>query len=128
MAAVTAYIEEYCLRRAIVRSAALRLTLIVEELFTNSVLHGYGGEGDAPIWVGLSGAGDVVELCYEDAAPPYNPLEQLQQGHAAPVDQTVSGRAVGGLGVFLVAQLTHSARYAYLDGRNRLVLTVSGEA
>ena len=35
---------------------------------------------------------------------------------------------LGGLGVFLVAQLTHSARYAYVDGRNRLVLTVSGEA
>jgi len=128
MAAVTTFIEEYCLRRAIARALALRLTLIVEELFTNSVLHGYGGECDQAVWVGLSGAGGVVELRYEDAAPPYNPLEQLQQGHAAPVEQTVSKRAIGGLGVFLVAQLTHDARYAYVDGRNRLVLTVSGEA
>ena len=114
--------------RGLSREAALRVTFIVEELFTNSVLHGYGGESDALIWVGLSGAGSMVELRYEDAAPPYNPLARLQEGYAPPVTQTVSGRPVGGLGVFLVAQLAQSARYVYVDGRNRLTVALADAA
>ncbi len=96
LAAVSVFIEEYCLLPLALPAAevALRLTFVVEELFTNSVLHGYGGERDAPIWVGLSGAGNMVELRYEDAAPPYDPLQRLQEGHAAPVASTVSGRQI----------------------------------
>jgi anti-sigma regulatory factor (Ser/Thr protein kinase) len=127
LTAVGVFIEEYCLLRALPREVALRLTFVVEELFTNSVLHGYGGERDAPIWVGLSGAGGMVELCYEDAAPPYDPLLRLQEGHAAPVASTVSGRPIGGLGVFLVAQLAQTARYAHIDGRNRLTVALAAE-
>jgi len=126
LVAVSVFIEEYCLLRALPREAALRLTFIVEELFTNSVLHGYGGESDASIWVGLSGAGDMVELRYEDAAPPYDPLRRLQEGYAAPLQSTVSGRPIGGLGVFLVAQLAQNARYVHAQGRNRLTLTLAG--
>jgi len=112
--------------RALPRETMLRLNLIVEELFTNSALHGYGGECDRPIWVGLSGAGTAVELCYEDAAPAYDPLARLQSGYVSSVTATITGRPIGGLGVFLVAQLAHTARYSREDDRNRLVVTLSG--
>jgi len=127
LTAVTVFIEEYCMLRALPRETALRLNLIVEELFTNSALHGYGGECDQPIWVGLSGAGAAVELCYEDAAPAYNPLERLQAGYVSSVTATITGRPIGGLGVFLVAQLAHTARYAREDERNRLTITLAVE-
>jgi serine/threonine-protein kinase RsbW len=127
LTAVTVFIDEYCLLRALPREVALRLTFVVEELFTNSVLHGYGGERDAPVWVGLSGAGNMVELCYEDAAPPYDPLQRMQEAHTTPVTQTVSGRPIGGLGVFLIAQLAQTARYAHVGGRNRLTVVLAGD-
>lgn len=128
LTAVGVFIEEYCMLRALPREAALRLTFIVEELFTNSALHGYGGECDAPIWVGLDGAGSAVELTYEDAAPAYDPLERLKEGYAAPIASTVSGRPIGGLGVFLVAQLAQAARYQRVEGRNRLTVMLSEDA
>lgn len=127
LAAVTVYIEEYCMLHGLTRETALRLNLIVEELFTNSALHGYGGECDQPIWVGLSGAGGVVELCYEDAAPAYDPLKRLQEGYVSSVTATLTGRPIGGLGVFLVAQLAQTARYAYENGRNRLTIALENK-
>jgi len=128
LAAVNVYIDEYCLLRALPRETALKLTFVVEELFTNSVLHGYGGDSDSSIWIGLAGGGSMVELRYEDAAPPYDPLQRLKDGHSAPVTSTVSGRPIGGLGVFLVAQLVQNARYVYADGRNRLTVLLSADA
>lgn len=111
--------------RALPRETALRLNLIVEELFTNSALHGYGGECDQPIWVGLSGAGAAIELCYEDAAPAYDPLARLQSGYVSSVTATITGRPIGGLGVFLVAQLAHTARYSREGDRNRLTIILA---
>jgi anti-sigma regulatory factor (Ser/Thr protein kinase) len=124
LAAVNFFIEDYCMLRGLPREAALRLNLVVEELFTNSALHGYGGECDEPIWVGLAGAGQAMEICYEDAAPAYNPLERLQDGYVSSVTATITGRPIGGLGVFLVAQLAHTTRYARVEGRNRLTITM----
>ena len=42
--ATAAFVAGFCARHGIARNDALRLTLIVEELFTNSMAHGYGGE------------------------------------------------------------------------------------
>lgn len=128
LTAVGVFIEEYCMLRALPREAALRLTFIVEELFTNSALHGYGGECDQPIWIGLDGAGSAIELTYEDAAAAYNPLERLKEGYATGITSTVSGRPIGGLGVFLVSQLAQTARYEHVEGRNRLTVVVSEDA
>ena len=127
LTAVEVFIEEYCMLRALPREAALRLNFIVEELFTNSALHGYGGECDQPIWIGLDGAGNAIELTYEDAAPPYDPLARLKEGYAAPIASTVSGRPIGGLGVFLVSQLAQAARYERIEGRNRLTVAMSAD-
>ena len=45
----------------------LRVVLILEELFTNTVTHGYSGRGEGLVWVGLAAVGGVIEITYEDA-------------------------------------------------------------
>lgn len=116
-----AFVERFCAFHGIARDDALRLTVIVEELFTNTVEHGYGGESDAPIRIALSIAVDEVEMFYEDSAPRYDPLDRLS-GTAANLDTAVESRPIGGLGIELVRQLTQSARYVHADGCNRLWL------
>lgn len=113
------FVESFCVLHRIARADVLRLTLIVEELFTNSVEHGYRGESDAPIHVTLSADIGEVELLYEDVASQYDPLSRLS---GSPPDPGVAleSRSIGGLGIGLVRQLTRSARYVYEDGRNRL--------
>jgi anti-sigma regulatory factor (Ser/Thr protein kinase) len=102
--------------------ARLFVELIIEELFTNTVVHGYGGDSDRPVWVSVAGAGGDLSLTYEDAAPPCNPLTLPAPGLLdAPVEQ----RPVGGLGMPLVKALSDSASYAYEEGRNRLTLVIS---
>ena len=116
-----AYIEDFCNRHGIGRSDALRLTLIIEELITNTIEHGYRGESKAPIHITLSAGVDAVALLYEDAAPRYDPLSRFSEpppNLAASVDS----RPIGKLGIHLIRQLTEDARYVHEDGRNRLWL------
>ena len=121
--ATAEFVADYCARHGIARDDALRLTLIVEELFTNSVVHGYGAECDAPIDVELAAGAGEIALVYEDAAPPFDPLSQPQL-HPPDLAAPVETRRVGGLGVYLVTQLVTSARYTRDGGRNRLRLGV----
>ena len=117
--ATAAFVAGFCERHAIARNDALRLTLIVEELFTNSIAHGYGGDSDAPIVLALSAGASAVTLVFEDAAPPFDPLSRPAVPPAE-LAASIELRPVGGLGIHLVQQLVASAHYAREDGRNRL--------
>ena len=68
-----ARIEGWCAAQGLPRDLALRLLVVVEELFTNSVKYGYGAECDRPVRLALAPAGAGVELAYEDEAPPFDP-------------------------------------------------------
>jgi serine/threonine-protein kinase RsbW len=107
------------------RGAVLRLVLILEELFTNSVTHGYGGKDEGPIWIALSSRGDSIEVTYEDAGPPFDPFTPSPSSGAAPRS---SDAPPGGLGLALVRGLCVAPRYARIDGRNRITLTVPPES
>ena len=124
--ATAAFAQAFCNRHAIVHDDALRLTLIIEELFTNTVEHGYHGDSDALIRVSLALDGNAVTLLYEDRAPPHDPLSRLPDA-AVDVDATIGSRPIGGLGMLLVTQLVESARYAREDGCNRLWLKLARE-
>ena len=123
----TGFVEGYCAEHAISRTDALRLTLIVEELFTNSVTHGYRGPSDLPIRIGLSASNGEIALLYEDAAPPYDPLSRLTEADSA-VDGDPASRPIGGLGIHLIGRLAARAHYVYEDGFNRLWLRLRPDA
>jgi serine/threonine-protein kinase RsbW len=117
-----AFLEAFCADCNLPRTVCLRLILVVEELFTNTVRHGHRGDCDAPVWVGVSLSGDSLSLTYEDKAPPFNPYARLNE---PVVDVTLSMRKIGGLGVLLTKELAATRDYAYLFGRNRIRLTLS---
>ena len=117
------FVENFASVHGIDHDDALRLTLIVEELFTNAVTHGYGGDCDAAIRIALCARAGEIQLYYEDAAPRYDPLSRLSQ---SPADGGArdDSQPIGGLGIPLVRHLTGSARYVYEDRCNRLWLTL----
>lgn len=125
LAELTAFVEGFCRERGIGNEHRLRVTLVLEELFTNTVAHGHRGDAEAPIHVSLSRDGDDVTLLYEDSAPPYDPLATGSVDPLAHVGGTGS-RPIGGLGVRLVGALVRDARYGYEGNRNRLWLRVPG--
>jgi serine/threonine-protein kinase RsbW len=110
---VGSFLEGFCAEVRLPRERCLRLNLVLEELFINSVNHGYRGDCDAPIWVTVDAQPQAVQVTYEDTAPPFNPFAyRVQMGK------------IGGLGVLLTRELAAARDYTYLFGRNRVRLSL----
>ena len=117
-----AFVQQFCARHRIARPVALRLTLAIEELFTNAVTHGHGGDSDAAIVIGLAAAANSVRLGYADAAPRFDPRPWLRTPPAS-LSAAAAARQAGGLGLHLVGRLASRVRYAY-QGGNRIALAI----
>jgi anti-sigma regulatory factor (Ser/Thr protein kinase) len=120
-----AFLENFCTLEGVARPQLLRLNLVIEELFTNTVRHGYRGDCDEPVWVTLEAPPGSVRVTYEDTAPPFNPYAHLKLKSP---DSTLERFKVGGLGVLLTNELAAARDYAYVFGRNRIRLTLERSA
>ena len=116
---ISAYIESAC--ADVTDEERLRVLLLVEELFANSVNHGYGGDSDAPVWLSLRVADDTLQLVYQDCAPAYNPFDAVD---ATATDDDVEHRRIGGLGIVLLVELSSSRHYERRGDRNVIELHV----
>lgn len=123
LAPATGFVQAFCEQQGVAPGGALRLTLIVEELFTNAVVHGHGGDSDAPVRIQLGVDATQLTLCFEDQAPPFDPLQYLAAA-APPLDAPAEERRVGGLGLPLVAQMARQFDYVRADGWNRVRLVL----
>jgi anti-sigma regulatory factor (Ser/Thr protein kinase) len=101
-----------------------RLVLIIEELFCNSIEHGYGGDSERPVWLALAPTAGGCALIYEDAARAHNPFAGAQD---PPPDANAEDLSVGGLGVLLVGQFCTSKRYERRNEHNVIELFVSSD-
>ena len=103
------------------REACLRLALLVEELFANTVAHGHGQDSDAPVRIAFDVEPGRVRLLYEDTGPAHDPFASVTPpDDAAEVEE----RPVGGLGVVLIAAMAKDVEYRRSDGVNRIALVV----
>src|SRR5262245_4312935 len=125
LSSMASFIAETSARAGAPMDLSRKLTLLVEELFINTVEHGHGRECDEPVCLRLETQPGRIALTYEDTAPPHNPFEMVQR----PDDTTdVDDRPVGGLGVLLVATLARDVEYRRADGRNHIRLVVNTPA
>jgi serine/threonine-protein kinase RsbW len=97
----------------------LRTQTAVEELLTNSVVHGHAeAHPGSEVWMSVTDHGGALYLCYEDALAPFDPAGQAPRGtcnaRANPLDQ----RPLGGLGLLMVYRLADEFRYARDGERN----------
>jgi anti-sigma regulatory factor (Ser/Thr protein kinase) len=111
---IGAFVEEFCAQTGVARDRCLRLNVVLEELFINTVRHGHRGDCDAPVWISVRAQPNQVDLTYEDTTAPFNPLAY-----------TARPGKIGGLGVLLTRELTAAREYAYLFGRNRIRLALA---
>lgn len=102
---------------AVDANTLLRAQTAVEELFANSVHHGYGGESEQPVWLTVESRGTVLHVIYADAAAAFDPFASLQA--LTDIEEiSIGARRVGGLGRLLVRELADRCVYRYCDGRN----------
>lgn len=92
---------------------------MVEELFSNTIKYGYGGECEKPIRLRLQRDPELT-LTYEDEAPAFNPLIwKAEVDEALPPEE----RPIGLAGIAMVVGLSAKTSFERRDGINRLTIT-----
>jgi serine/threonine-protein kinase RsbW len=96
------------------------LTLVMEEIVSNIVRHGYDGFEAGSRQIDVSLAWTDRKICVEvgDDAKPFNPLDK----EAPDLNRPFGERPTGGLGIHLVRRLTDELAYRFDRGRNVLEL------
>ena len=111
----------------VVRTAALdvgeapvlRAETAVEELLTNTVMHGCAAhDPPAGVWLAAAvSAGGALTLQYQDTCDAFDPKPKIAEALSRtthPMEQ----RPPGGLGLLMVYRLADEFRYVRHDGRN----------
>ena len=113
-----AMVDEFRARHALGDEDANAIHVVLDEVLSNSIRHGVGGDAAHAITVSLELTGGEIVLEVEDDGVAYDPTE------AAPpvLEGALEDRKTGGLGVAFVRALTDSIEYKRVAGRNRLVL------
>ena len=119
---VDAFLGEVCSGAGLGRDTCLRLTLLVEELFTNTVVHGHGADSEAPVRIECEVSPGRVALTYEDTGPAHDPFARVITPDAG---ASVEERPVGGLGVLLVSEMAQQVEYQRTGDRNRISLVIA---
>lgn len=117
---LTQALETFAQQQGLARKSALELELILEELVTNVIRHGYDA-GDArehQIAIALELDADRIRIEVVDDGRPFDPRQAPAPDTTAPLEE----RPVGGLGLHLVRRLVDGLEHERRDGRNHLVL------
>ncbi len=113
------FVEDACRRAGADESVCFDLKLVVDEVCSNIVVHGYEGVPPGPIVLSFTVVGDEIVITIADHAQPFNPKD-------APIpnfDVPASERRPGGLGWHLVRELVDRIEYEPGPERgNRLTL------
>lgn len=97
-------------------SISMPMTLVLEELYTNTITHGASDGREVFIEVNLGIDKNELVVTYKDNGMPFNVLELPDPDLTA----SIENREVGGLGVHYVKVLTDSVEYEYVEKQNVL--------
>jgi serine/threonine-protein kinase RsbW len=111
--------EKFASRCGLPEPERARLSIIIEELFTNLVRYGYpdGGSGGR-VEIALAIKPGRLQIEFSDDGAPFDPLA----ARSPELDLPATERPVGGLGLYILRSLVDEARYRRANGRNHLTL------
>jgi serine/threonine-protein kinase RsbW len=122
LALVPPWIERLASEYGIPGETQFAMNLCLEEVLSNIILHGYGNEPDRSIVVRYAVAEDRSStLIVDDEAPHFNPLT----ADPLPLEDTLQGTRVGGLGIRLLRSFANCIRYEPTPAGNRLSMVFS---
>ena len=116
--AIFAFLGRFAEQNGIGEKDRLCIDLVAEELFTNTVKYGSGGEGRIQIRVERVGPQLRLELVDFDAEP-FDPESVRPPALSAPIQE----RRPGGLGIHLIRSMVDEVRYEYRGRELRVLIT-----
>jgi serine/threonine-protein kinase RsbW len=97
--------------------------LVVEEIFTNAVRHGFDSVTAHRIVIRVVASADAIQIEFDDDGREFDPT--LRPDPVLPA--TVQEAKIGGLGLMLVRKLSQAIAYRRKDGRNQLSVTLASK-
>ncbi len=118
-------LSDWCTAACVPDAAIGRVALVLDELFTNIVIHGYRNDPQGEILVEAALRDGAVDVTLTDHAPPFNPLTVPATDTTLPLE----ARGLGGLGLLFVRRKSDELDYRLEhpdtpDAANRLRFTV----
>jgi serine/threonine-protein kinase RsbW len=103
------------------KRSALRATilLVIDELISNLLKYGFSSVPHQRSYLNVAFDGDWLEIELKDNGHRFNPL---LQPHPNSLDQKLSDRQVGGLGLYLVLKMMDETHYEWIQPWNCLRL------
>jgi anti-sigma regulatory factor (Ser/Thr protein kinase) len=118
--ALLALVEQYNQEKTYDIGLRYKIAVIIDELVTNSILHGgCKGQGQT-VTVSIEDHSDRVIIKIVDSGTPFDPTTHLVNT-CKNVHKDVS---VGGMGIYIVRQLALSMQYNRKKNRNHNVITI----
>ena len=118
------WIEQFVEDHDLPAASGYKINLILEELLTNSIQHGFGDQNDGYVVVELKQIESQIQIKVKDNAAPFDPFASAP---APDISSDVEDRSVGGLGVFLVKELAKTYSYNRIDDENQIILNLEIE-
>lgn len=118
-------VEEFAAQESLSGALPTSLNLVLDELITNSLSYGLTEVEEPVLRLRLRCDGDIVVAEVEDNGPAFDPFVEVPRPD---IEQSLDARPIGGLGVFLVTQLTETAHYERDGDVNRVILQMRMEA
>lgn len=91
--------------------AIASISLMLDELFTNVVMHGYQGDGSGTVRVDAEVAHQAVTVKLTDHAFAFNPLLAPEPDTSLDLEE----RGIGGLGVHFVRKMSDEIAYRRIE-------------
>jgi anti-sigma regulatory factor (Ser/Thr protein kinase) len=115
-----AALREFLEQRAVGERGIYEVELVFEELFTNTVRHGYADPATHYIEVKLQLSDDAIVMTFDDDARGFDPTAGALPVLPSSLDEVKTG----GLGLTLVRKAAREMRYQRVHDRNHLRLSI----
>jgi serine/threonine-protein kinase RsbW len=120
IARVPPWLESLAARHAIPSRIQFAMDLCLEEVLSNIIRHGYGGESGHEIAIRYQTHREgLLTFVVEDEAPLFNPLTVPHP----PVPRSLEDVSRGGQGIHLLKQSADAIEYEPMSNGNRLIIS-----
>ncbi len=112
-------VGKFLAEQGVPAETVMTVSLCLEELLINTILYGYSDDETHEICIDINLLNGELIIEIVDDAVPFDPTQDVP---TPDVVASVEERRIGGLGVYLVKNLTDSMQYTRQRHQNRLTL------
>ncbi len=115
-------VKKFCEENGVSDEKYHDIVLILDEIVTNVINYAYPDGGTHTFTLDLRKEGDDrISMKLSDDGIPFDPLARDNPD----TESSLEERQIGGLGIFIVKQLSEVVEYSRTDDKNHLSVTVS---